>query len=79
MKKESINSQVVEALRICEIDKEYKRKEIIKIVVDFCGCNISSVMPSDYCYNRVNKDINYEKSIHLFLYPLYRNYFRLPK
>ena len=57
-----------------EIEFAYKRKDIVKIVVDFCGCNPDSVIPSDYCYNRLNDGIDYVKSIHLFEY-IKRNHY----
>ena len=38
-----------------ELSKQYKRSQ---------GCYI----PSDYCYNKTNKGINYEKQPHYFLY-----------
>lgn len=74
MLKNNISTQVVEALGACEKGKVYKRKDIIKIVVDFCNCNPESVIPSDYCYNRLNDGIDYEKTIHLFEYEKRNHY-----
>ena len=38
-----------------ELSKQYKRSE-------------GSFIPSDYCYNRKNKGIDYDKQPHYFLY-----------
>lgn len=38
-----------------ELSKKYKRSR-------------DSYIPSDYCYNRTNKGINYDKQPHYFLY-----------
>lgn len=45
-----------------ELSKQYNRSE-------------GSYIPSDYCYNRKNKGINYDKQPHYFLY-LGRNRYR---
>ena len=33
------------------------RTEIVRAVVDDCGCSTSSVLPSDHCYNRTNDGV----------------------
>lgn len=70
MIKETIAQDIVEALSNCKEDTLFKRKDIIKIVTDFCNCNPSSVIPSDYCYNRINDGIknDFETRVHLFDY-----------
>ena len=59
---------VVDTFANTPINSEFTRSEIIKFVTSKHGCNPDSVMPSDYCYNRLNKGINYEKHLHLFEY-----------
>lgn len=39
----------------CEIGTVYLRSEIIEMVHSKHGINRSSIIPSDYCYNLVNK------------------------
>lgn len=45
------------------IGREFKTQEIIDIVKFKYGINYSSILPSDYCYNRMNivngKTLNY--------------------
>lgn len=49
------------------IDQTFDRKQIIDMVLAaFPGTNESSVIPSDYCYNIVNKGIKFDH--HLFEY-----------
>jgi hypothetical protein len=33
----------------------------------FPGTEKSSILPSDYCYNRTNEGINFQTHLHLFL------------
>lgn len=46
-----------------EIDKELTASEIKEKVYSMFGRNKSSVIPSDYCYNRCNKGIDIEKNL----------------
>ena len=66
--KSEILNMVVDTFANTPINSEFTRSEIIKFVTSKHGCNPDSVMPSDYCYNRLNKGINYEKHLHLFEY-----------
>lgn len=66
--KSEILNMVVDTFANTPINSEFTRSEIIKFVTSKYGCNPDSVMPSDYCYNRLNKGINYEKHLHLFEY-----------
>ena len=62
MKKEKITiEQVKEAFENVADDMMFTRAEIRKMVTDLYG--EMEVIPSDYCYNRVNKDINIEKNL----------------
>lgn len=62
MKKDKITvEQVKEAFENINYDKEFTRAEICKIVTDLYGS--MEVIPSDYCYNRVNKGIDIEKNL----------------
>lgn len=72
MKKEkfspSILDLVVETFKNTPINSEFTRSEIVNLVNSKFGCNPTSVIPSDYCYNRLNNGINYDKYLHLFEY-----------
>ncbi len=64
----SILDMVVDTFKDTAINSEFTRSEIVNLVVSKYGCNPTSVIPSDYCYNRLNNGINYEKYLHLFEY-----------
>lgn len=64
----SILDLVVETFKNTPINSEFTRSEIVNLVASKFGCNPTSVIPSDYCYNRLNNGINYEKYLHLFEY-----------
>ena len=70
MKKSGLRicDSVIETFKHTPINSEFTRSEIVKLVTSKFGCNPTSVIPSDYCYNRLNKGINYEKYLHLFEY-----------
>ena len=55
----------------CEFTGTWFRKELSKKYNRSQGCYI----PSDYCYNRKNNGINYDKQPHYFLY-LERNQYK---
>ena len=42
------------------------RAEIVRAVVDDCGCSTSCVLPSDHCYNRTNDGVNLTTSLCFF-------------
>lgn len=47
------------------VGEEFTRKQIIDLVVStYPGTNKTSVIPSDYCYNIINRGINFQN--HLF-------------
>lgn len=49
------NLQIVEASFMnCKIGREFKTQEIIDLVKFKYEINHSSIIPSDYCYNRMN-------------------------
>ena len=64
----SILDKVIDTFKDTPINTELTRSEIIRRVTEKHGCNPTSVIPSDYCYNRLNNGINYEKYLHLFEY-----------
>ena len=70
--KKSVYSKVAEEIKLtfqnAEVGREYTSAEIKEKVNMTFGRNKSSVIPSDYCYNRDNDGINYKNSIHLFRY-----------
>lgn len=53
---------------ISEYDVRYKisLKELYELLGARFQTNSSSIIPSDYCYNRVNKGIEFHKKPHLF-------------
>lgn len=62
MKKEKITiEQIKDSFLNIPYGGEFTRAEIIKIVTDLHGD--MEVIPSDYCYNRVNKGIDIEKNL----------------
>jgi hypothetical protein len=64
----SILKKVNDTFKECKIGTEFSRQEIINRVVQKHGCNPGSIIPSDYCYNRTNDGINFEKYLHIFEY-----------
>ena len=78
--KENRNSDIEDAYRNVidrfTIGKIYKRKEIENIVISVYHTE-GSILPSDYCYNRINMGIvdDFEKRMHIFEY-VKRNAYR---
>lgn len=64
----SILDMVTDTFKTTAIGTVFTRAEIVNLVVSKYGCNPTSIIPSDYCYNRLNNGINYEKHLHLFEY-----------
>ena len=64
----SILDKVIDTFKDTPINTELTRSEIIRRVTEKHECNPTSVIPSDYCYNRLNNGINYETYLHLFEY-----------
>ena len=61
-----------------KIGKKFTRKEIIDLVVNtYPGTNRTSVIPSDYCYNRINKDNAKKFDFNYFEWLDYDQYFCL--
>lgn len=61
-----IQQEVIETFIDVEIGTILSSSEIKEMVYRKFGRNKSSVIPSDYCYNRYNFGINYDKILHLF-------------
>ncbi len=59
------------------IGTELTRAQIIDAVVIKFNRNRGSIIPSDYCYNRLNNGIVFEKSLHLFEYTYNKTYIYL--
>lgn len=63
---------VAEALETVPNNSILRRNEIIKIVKDYSEdkynikINTGSIIPSDYCYNRINNGIDFKKSLKIF-------------
>ena len=67
--KPSIFDMVIDTFKNIPIDTEFTCSEIKNLVTSkYNSCNPTSVIPSDYCYNRLNNGIKYEKYLHLFVY-----------
>lgn len=64
----SILEKVKDTFENCEIGTVFSRQEIIDKVVLNYGCNPSSIIPSDYCYNRLNNEIDFSNYLHIFEY-----------
>lgn len=62
----TILDKVRDTFKNCEIGTELSRQEIINKVVIKHGCNLGSIIPSDYCYNRINNGIDFENFLHIF-------------
>lgn len=61
-----IEQEIIETFNAVEIGTILSSAEIKEMVNLKFGRNKSSVIPSDYCYNRYNFGINYDKTLHLF-------------
>ena len=72
--KATITAEIIAALEGTPIGTEFERSEIISMVRKKFRRPEGSVIPSDYCYNRVNNGIRYEKQIHLFEYTEEKKY-----
>lgn len=64
----SINDKINDSFKNVEIEKIFKRQEIIDRVLELYEVNESSIIPSDLCYNRVNGNMDITKSNKLFEY-----------
>lgn len=53
-------------IRCHSIGYRISSQEIKVLVATHFGTNYSSIIPSDYCYDRVNKGIDFHKKPHLF-------------
>lgn len=62
----TILDKVKDTFKNCEIGTEFTRQEIVNKVVIKHGCNPGSIIPSDYCYNRINNGIDFENFLHIF-------------
>lgn len=70
----SVFQEVVETFKNVPINTIFSRSEIIALVTSKYDRNPKSIIPSDYCYNRLNNGIKYEKYLHLFEYTDDKNY-----
>lgn len=64
----NILEKVQDSFNDCESGTEFSCREIIDKVVQKHGCNPESIIPSDYCYNRINNGINFQNYLHIFEY-----------
>lgn len=64
--KSQIEQEVIETFRNIQIGEIFTSAEIKEKVYLKFKRNKSSIIPSDYCYNRYNYGINYDKKLHLF-------------
>ena len=61
----NILEKVQDSFNGCESGTEFSCREIIDKVVQKHGCNPGSIIPSDYCYNRINNGINFQNYLHI--------------
>ena len=61
-------NEVIQTFKDTPLNTVFSRSEIVDLVASKYGRNPTSIIPSDYCYNRLNNGINYEKYLHLFEY-----------
>ena len=73
-KNSRVFQEVIETFKNTPINTIFSRSEIIDMVTTKYNRNPTSIVPSDYCYNRLNNGINYEKYLHLFEYTDDKNY-----
>ncbi|MBO7236746.1 MAG: hypothetical protein J6V45_01530, partial [Kiritimatiellae bacterium] len=59
-----IEQEIIAALVHTEIGTILSSAEIKQMVYNRFGRNKSSILPSDYCYNRLNFGIDYSKNVH---------------
>lgn len=64
----SINDKIIDSFKNVEIGTKFKTQEIIDKVLELYEIKKGSIIPSDLCYNRVNKNIDITKSNKLFEY-----------
>jgi hypothetical protein len=60
--------KVKNAFEETEVGTEFNWGEIIRKVISKHGGNRRSIIPSDYCYNRMNLGIDFENYLHIFEY-----------
>ena len=70
----TVLNEVVQTFKDTPINTIFTRSEIVELVSTKYSRNPTSIIPSDYCYNRLNKGINYENYLHLFEYTEEKNY-----
>ena len=70
----TIVQEMIEAFRTTPLNTQFTRGGIIEKVHLKFGRTKESIIPSDYCYNRLNNGISYEKQPHLFEYTYDKKY-----
>ncbi len=73
----TIVEEMIETFRTTPLNTELTRGEIIEKVHHKFGRTKESIIPSDYCYNRLNNGISYDKQPHLFEYIYDKKYIYL--
>ena len=63
-----IKDEMIAAFKDVPVGTVFTRTEIVDRVHRLFSRNRESIIPSDYCYNRLNNGINYETQLHLFEY-----------
>ena len=63
----AIQDIIIEAFEDSKTGEKYSRVEIIEKVKAFKDIPEGSIIPSDYCYNRTNLGIFFEKQPHIFI------------
>lgn len=64
----TVTEEIMAVFENIKIGTQFTSTEIKQMVHNRFGRNTSSIIPSDYCYNRLNNGIDFERQPHLFEY-----------
>lgn len=64
----TVIEEIIETFRNTKIGAEFSTSEIKKMVHEKFGREKGSIVPTDYCYNRVNNGINFIDHLKIFEY-----------
>ena len=69
-----ISEQFKQTFRDTDTGTEFTKADIVQEMRSRFGTNESSIIPSDYCYNRLNNGIDFTSQMHLFEYTSDKTY-----
>lgn len=64
----TVIEEITDTFKDIEIGTEFSSNEIKRMVFLKFGRTTGSVIPTDYCYNRFNNGIDFEKHLKIFEY-----------